>query len=83
MREARGCCHGTRCSTNMNYERGKIAIAAQAATYARRVKAGEINASAVDGLLEADADSFGDSGVARSGLFAHGLSEYDRLVTGE
>ena len=64
----------------MNYERGKVAIAAQAATYARRVKAGEINASAVEGLLEADADRFGDSGIARSGIFAHGLDHYDRLV---
>jgi hypothetical protein len=66
----------------MNYERGKIAIAVQAATYARRVKAGEINGSAVEGLLESDADHFGDSNVARAGLLAHGLDEYDRLLTG-
>lgn len=64
----------------MNYQRAKIAMTQQASTYARRVKAGELNASAVEGLLESDADHFGDSNAARSGLFAFGLDEYDRLL---
>lgn len=62
----------------MSPEKARIAISEQAATYAMRVITGQINDSAVHGLLQADADHFSDG--ASAATFAHGLDVYERLT---
>lgn len=66
----------------MNPEAARWAIELQAKTYARRVLAREINGSAVEGLLAADARSFCDGSHSETSVFAAGLVEYVRLTSG-
>lgn len=57
------------------------AIELQARTYARRVLAREINDSAVEGLLAADARAFCDSCHSAETVFSAGLIAYRRLTS--
>jgi hypothetical protein len=65
---------------SMGPDRAKAAIRDQAITYARRVMRGQINDSAVHGLLQADAEAFADLPEIADGVFAHGLNVYQTMM---
>jgi len=57
-------------------EYAKAAIRAHATNYAKRVIAKQINDSAVEGLLRADAEAFADLPEIADAVFACGLDSY-------
>jgi hypothetical protein len=61
-------------------EQAQAFMTEQAQTYARRVNRGEINASAVEGLLRADADYAADAPEMRRTLFRMGVWEFAKLA---
>lgn len=65
----------------MSPDDAKSAIRDQAMTYAKRVMRGQINDSAVHGLLQADAQAFADLPEIADNVFAHGLNVYRTMMT--